>query len=100
VTLEIDRKAHRDVRVAVQVAGQPASGFAWTGAALLDPPIVRVIGPEKVLLAIDSLSLAPVRLDGKRDTVTAMVAAERLPDWCRTEPAFVRVRLPLERRAH
>jgi hypothetical protein len=100
VTLEIDRKAHRDVRVACQVTGQPASGFAWSGTALLEPPIVRVIGPERVLLAIDSVSLAPVRLDGKRDTVSALVAPERLPDWCRTDPALVHVRLPLVHRTH
>jgi YbbR domain-containing protein len=100
VTLEIDRKAHRDVRVGFQVEGQPASGFAWSGTALLEPPIVRVTGPEQVLLGIDSVSLGPVRLDGKRDTVTALVAPEHLPDWCRADPGLVRVRLPLVRRAH
>ena len=100
ITLEIDRKAHRDVRVAVQVTGQPASGFAWTGSALLDPALVRVTGPEQVLLALDSVSLSPVRLDGKRDTVSAMVAPERLPDWCRADPALVHVQLPLEHHGH
>lgn len=98
VTLEIDRKAHRDVRVALQVSGQPASGFAWSGHALIDPAFVRVTGPEQVLLTLDSLSLAAVRLDGKRDTVSAMVAPERLPDWCRADPALVRVLLPVARR--
>jgi YbbR domain-containing protein len=100
ITLEIDRKAHRDLRVAVQVTGQPASGFAWTGNALLDPALVRVTGPEQVLLALDSVSLSPVRLDGKRDTVSAMVAPERLPDWCRADPALVHVQLPLLHHGH
>jgi hypothetical protein len=59
-----------------------------------------VTGPEQVLLGIDSVSLAPVRIDGKRDTVSALVAPERLPDWCRADPALVRVRLPLVRRSH
>ena len=98
VTLEIDRKAHRDVRVAPQVSGQPASGFAWRGASQLDPEFVRVTGPEQVLLALDSVLLAPVRLDGKRDTVSALVAPERLPDGCHADPPLVRVRLSLERR--
>ncbi|HEY6196446.1 MAG TPA: hypothetical protein VI504_15550 [Candidatus Eisenbacteria bacterium] len=98
VTLEIDRKAHRDLLVKPHVSGQPASGYAWTGTALLDPPVVRVTGPEQVLLTLDSVSLGPVRLDGKRDTVNALVAPEHLPDWCRAEPALVRVRLPLARR--
>ena len=97
VTLEIDRKAHRDVRVSPRVTGRPASGFAWRGVSQLEPPFVRVTGPEQVLLALDSVLLAPVRLDGKRDTVSAWVAPERLPDWCHADPALVRVRLPLER---
>jgi len=98
VTLEIDRKAHRDLRVAAQVAGMPAAGFAYTGHPVLDPGTVRVTGPEQVLLGIDSVALAPVRLDGKRDTVSALVAPEGLPDWCHTDPPLVRVKLPLARR--
>ena len=98
VALEIDRKAERDVPVKVQVEGVPAAGFAWSGVVLLDPPRVHVRGPERALLEMDSLALAPLRLDGRRDTVRADLAPERLPDWCRTEPALVRVRLPLVRR--
>lgn len=100
VTLEIDRKAHRDVRVTPQVNGTPAADLAWSGEALLDPPVVRVTGPEQSLLAIDSLVLGAVRLDGKRDTVSALVGPERLPDWCRVEPPLVHVRLPLVKRRH
>ncbi|MEQ1833079.1 MAG: YbbR-like domain-containing protein [Candidatus Eisenbacteria bacterium] len=98
VTLEIDRKVHRDLPVKLQLSGQPASGYRWVGEMLLDPGFVRLTGPEQVLLAIDSVALAPVRFDGKRDTVTAMVGPERLPDWCTAEPAVVKVRLPLARR--
>ncbi len=97
VTLDVDRKAHRDVRVVPQARGQAAAGFAWRGIAVLDPPTLRVTGPEQVLLALDSLVLAPVRLEGKRDSAVALVAPEHLPDWCRAEPALVRVRLSLAR---
>jgi len=100
VTLEIDRKAHRDLRVSCPVVGTPASGFTWTGTVLLEPAVVRVTGPEQVLLAMDSVSLAPVHMDGKRDTVSALVAPEQLPDWCRADPPLVRVRLPLVRHGH
>lgn len=98
VTLEIDRKAHRDLPVRLQVQGQPASGYRWGGDALLDPAVLRITGPEQVLLALDSIALAPVRLDGKHDTVTTIVGPEHLPDWCRAEPAQVKVRLPLAHR--
>lgn len=100
VTLDIDRRAHRDVRVTARVAGQPASGYHWVGVALVDPPRVRVTGPEQVLVGLDSLVLATVRVDGKRDTVSALVGPERLPDWCAAEPALVTVRLMLARNAH
>jgi hypothetical protein len=97
VTLDIDRKAHRDVRVIARVTGQPAPGFHWAGVALVDPVRVRVTGPEQVLLGLDSLVLAPVHVEGRRDTVSALVAPERLPDWCSAEPAMVTVRLMLAR---
>ena len=100
ITLEIDRKAHRDIRVSPRVAGQPATGFHWVGVALVEPKRVRVTGPEQVLLSLDSLVLAPLHVDGKRDTVSALVAPERLPDWCTADPAQVTVRLMLTRNGH
>jgi hypothetical protein len=100
VTLDIDRKAHRDVRVTARVTGQPAPGYHWAGVALVDPQRVRVTGPEQVLLGLDSLVLAPVHVEGKRDTLSALVAPERLPDWCSAEPALVTVRLMLAKSGH
>jgi len=83
-----------------RVTGQPAPGYHWVGVALVDPTRVRVRGPEQVLLGLDSLVLAPVHVDGKRDTVSALVAPERLPDWCTADPAMVAVRLMLARNGH
>ena len=100
VTLEIDRKAHRDVRVVPRVAGQAASGYHWAGVALVDPPRVRVTGPEQVLLGLDSLVLAPVRVDGKRDTLSSLVGPEGLPEWCVADPPLVTVWLKLARAGH
>jgi YbbR domain-containing protein len=100
VTLDIDRKAHRDIRVVPRVTGQPAPGYLWLGVALVEPQRVRVTGPEQVLLGLDSLVLAPVHVDGKRDTVSALVGPERLPDWCAAEPSMVAVQLMLARNGH
>src|SRR5215471_2843005 len=100
VTLDIDRKAHRDIRVVARVSGQPAPGYHWMGVALVDPPRVRVTGPEQVLLGLDSLVLSPVHVDGKRDTVSALVPPERLPDWCASDPSLVAVRLMLAKNGH
>lgn len=98
IEIEIDRKAHRDLPVSLQVEGRPATGFEWRGGARITPPTVRVTGPEKQLLALDTLRLAAVRVDGKRDTLRLALAPERLPDWCTVSPATVSVRLALERK--
>src|SRR5262245_8064284 len=65
VTLDIDRKAHHDVRVVPRVTGQPAPGYRWAGVAVADPPRVSVSGPEQEVMELDSLVLAPVHLEGK-----------------------------------
>src|SRR5262249_47763441 len=100
ITLDIDRKVHRNIRVRPRVSGQPAAGYHWAGVAFTDPSTVRVTGPEQVLLGLDSLVLAPVHVDGKRDTVSALVGVDHLPDWCVAEPQVVAVQLMLTRTSH
>ncbi|HTR96583.1 MAG TPA: hypothetical protein VMH61_01660 [Candidatus Acidoferrales bacterium] len=96
VEVDVDRRAHRDVPVAVRVEGAPAAGFAWNGEARTEPAIVSVSGPRKAILALDSLRLSPVRIDGKRDSVRAQAGPAELPDWCSATPPVVQVRLALE----
>ncbi len=98
IEVNLDRRVSRDFPVAVQVAGAPASGYAWTGQSILRPAIVRVSGPLGELEKLDTLQLAVVRLDGKRDTVRAELAPAALPDWCTAEPPTVFAKLVLTRR--
>ncbi len=56
------------------------------------------LGAEQALATLDTLVVAPIRVDGKRDTVTALSGFEGLPEGCRTEPARVLAHLLLERR--
>jgi len=98
VSLDIDRRAYRDLPVATHVTGVPAPGYAWSGLALAEPSHVRVTGPEQVVLALDTLRLATLRIDGKRDTLSAMVVPVGLPESCTAEPAAVLVRLRFDRR--
>ncbi len=100
VSLEIDRRVYRDLPVVPHVTGQPAPGYEWSGLALAEPSHVRVTGPEQVLLALDTLQLATLRIDGKRDTLSALVAPTGLPETCSAEPATVLVRLRFDRRGH
>ena len=98
--LTIDRKAKRDVRVAIHLDGRPADGYAWDGVARLDPPVLHVTGPLKVLATLDSLLLTPIRIDGKRDTLRVDIAPASVPDWCTIDPAVVHVKLALLRKAN
>ncbi len=98
VSLEIDRRAYRDLPVVAQVTGVPAPDYWWSGVALTEPNRVRVTGPEQMILGLDTLKLAPLRIDGRRDTLTAMVAPVGLPEGVSTEPTEVTVRLLFARR--
>jgi hypothetical protein len=98
IALEIDRRAHRDIPVRTHVTGQPAPGFAWTGVALPEPSRLRVTGPEQELLSLDTLDLAPVRIDGRRDTVSALVTPVNLPEWSTADPPAVAVRVSVGRK--
>ena len=98
IEVDVDRRARRDVPVAIRVEGTPASGYTWRGVAILLPAIVHLTGPHDALAHIDTLRLAPVRVDGRRDTVRVEAAIPTLPDWCVADPAVVLVKLVLQRR--
>jgi len=94
VVLELDRKVRRRLPV--------SSRIEWTqgaarpvGRILLEPSAVMVSGPARIVGRIDSVALAPVRVDGKRDTVRVDVWPAGLPPGCVTEPPAVRVTVVL-----
>lgn len=97
IQLQIDRRSERMVPLAARVDGAPGPGAIWRGNVIVEPAVVRVTGPAKVLSELDSLPLATVRIEGRRDTVKAQVAPEGLPDWCIAEPAMARVLVPVVR---
>ena len=96
VELQVERKAHRRLAVAARVEGVPAGGVVWTGDLLVEPTKVEVTGPQQALATLDSVRLDAVRINGKRDTVSAAVEADALPDWCTMDPEKVTVTVPLE----
>ena len=96
VEIQVDRRRSRRLPVAVRVEGLPAGGVVWTGDLAVEPSLVEVTGPEREVVAIDSVRLDAVRIVGKRDTVHARVGADALPDWCVMEPEQVTVTVPLE----
>lgn len=92
--LEVDRRASREVPVAVTVEGSPSA--LWDGTVLLRPARVVVSGPAAAVATLDSVRLLSVSLAGRRDTVTLAVSPQTLPDWCSMVPDHVEVWIPLE----
>jgi hypothetical protein len=92
--LEVDRRTTRDVPVAARVDGSPAA--LWDGTFVLRPTRVMVSGPAAALATLDSVRLVPLSLAGRRDTVTASLAPQGLPDWCSMDPDHVELSVPLE----
>jgi hypothetical protein len=79
------------------VDGAPRAGWKWNGVAVLDPPAVTLRGPRRELAHVDRLRLAPVRIEGRADTVKAVVGVDSLPAWSSIEPSTVRAAIVLER---
>jgi YbbR-like protein len=93
LALELDRKVRRRLpvssRIDAQAAGRPVQ------RVLLEPASVMVSGPARIVGRLDSVSLAPVRVDGKRDTLRVDVWTAGLPAGCTSEPPAVRVTVVL-----
>jgi YbbR domain-containing protein len=98
IEVDVDHKVQRELPVSVRVEGSPAPGFALAGPPHTSPERVRVSGPRAAVLALDSLRLAPLHVDGRRDTVRAELSPLSLPDWCAAEPPSVHVKQALARR--
>jgi YbbR domain-containing protein len=95
IELSIERRVRHSLPAAAHVEGVPAAGFAWSGEVLLDPARVLVSGPRSAVTKLDSVVLGAASIDGARDTVTLQIAPAALPEWCDSDPATVRVTLPV-----
>lgn len=97
VELQIDRVIERAVPVAASLAGNLPPGTAWSGEWLAEPARVTVRGPRSIVLKLDTLWLAPVRVEAGHDTLRAVVGPASLPPGCRISPPSVNLRIPLTR---
>lgn len=95
--LQIDHRTQRRVPLAARVSGTPATGMEWAGDVIILPPTLHVTGPSKALADLDSLVLSTVRIDGRRDTVRALVTPQTLPPWCTADPVNAHVLVPIVR---
>ena len=95
VTLELDRRMLRRVPVASRLEWAQPAAARPVGRIVLEPATVMVSGPARVVAKLDTVGLATVRVDGRRDTVRAEVGPQGLPEGCTAEPPVVRVTIVL-----
>ena len=98
--LTVDRIGERDVPVAARVEGVLPEGATWAGGWSAEPPSVRVRGPRSVVARLDSVRLAPVKLDAAHDTLRIVVAPTGVPAGCQVDPPAVTLRVPVARARH
>jgi YbbR domain-containing protein len=74
VDLAIEPKATRSLPVRARIVGTPAPGFVLGAAPDVEPDTVRVMGPAKVVLGIDTLYTVAVDITGERERIQRQVA--------------------------
>lgn len=62
VTVSLDSVTRKEVRVVPLVTVVPESGFVVRGGVSIAPSIVRLVGPERSLVAIDSVITIPMEI--------------------------------------
>lgn len=62
VTVSLDSVTRKEVRVVPLVTVVPESGFVMRGGVSIAPSIVRVVGPERNVAAIESLTTVPIEI--------------------------------------
>ena len=97
--IQIDRYGERDVPVAARIEIPLPAAATWSGEWHADPAHVHVRGPRSVVAKLDSLRLAPVRIDAARDTFK-VVASPAAPPGCQLVPSVVTLRVPVTRAGH
>jgi YbbR domain-containing protein len=96
ITIEVDRRAVKQVRIEPVFTGEPAAGAAL-GQVTMVPAEVVVEGPSSRLARLDHVETQPIDLDGHAlsfEETVGVVSPDSLIQI--QQPARVRVRVPLK----
>jgi YbbR domain-containing protein len=103
LSLKLERRLRRELKVEPAFIGQPPEGFAFYGAQVL-PETILVDGPESEIKPLDLLETNPIRLDQRTEPFQVRVSAVPKGTYVRVvdpRPLEVRVEVdaaPVERR--
>lgn len=92
VTIQLDSVASREVRIVARVTVQPESGQAIDGGLQITPSVARLVGPDRLLSGIESVTTVPTAFDEVRGSFTRLVQIDTAPlGIVRVTPHEVRV---------
>jgi hypothetical protein len=95
VSISVEKKAYRHVRVIPRLAGNPRRGY-FTGNPKILPEFVTVSGPESFVQAIDSVQTKTISIENESIKVAREVALEKPPGLnVAVEPGEVNVYVPV-----
>ena len=79
ITLALDSVTRKEVRIVSLVSVTPESGQVLHGGLSMTPTTVRLVGPEKSLAAIDSVTTVPMEITNVSDEFTRNVPIDTMP---------------------
>ncbi|MFN2570448.1 MAG: YbbR-like domain-containing protein [Gemmatimonadales bacterium] len=79
ITLVLDSVAHKDVRIVSLVTVTPDSAQVLHGGLSMTPTTARLVGPEKILATMESVTTIPVELTSVSGAFTRTVPIDTMP---------------------
>src|SRR6267378_1796507 len=79
ITLALDSVARKEVRIVSLVSVTPDSGQVLHGGLSMTPTTARLVGPEKSLAAIDSVTTVPMEITSVSGGFTRNVPIDTMP---------------------
>jgi len=79
ITVALDSVGRKDVRIVPLVAVVPASGQVLHGGILIAPTIARLVGPDKNLAGIESVTTIPTEIANVSGAFTRYVPIDTTP---------------------
>jgi len=73
VAIQLDPVASKEVPIVARVQVVPESGQTLEGGLQITPSVARIVGPDRQVAAIESVSTVPTALDGVHGTFTRFV---------------------------
>jgi hypothetical protein len=79
VTIQLDPVGSKEVPIVARITVIPDSGQALDGGLQITPSVARIVGPDRLLAAIESVATQPTTLDAVRGPFSRLVPLDTTP---------------------